>query len=158
MERTIKLNRLLFFALSLIVLPSVILAQQTDTLTTKKLEEVIIKGECQTDINRLPSFDGTLVWTGKKNEVISIKYLDANIAEKTARQIFAKIPGVFVYDMDGTGNQVNIVNDGRMTNKLYNYQGKTDHFFTLRNPRVFVPLPLTHPSTLPHTLSHTIND
>jgi hypothetical protein len=44
MERTIKLNRLLFFALSLIVLPSVILAQQTDTLTTKKLEEIIING------------------------------------------------------------------------------------------------------------------
>ena len=108
----IKLIRLLFFALSLITLPSVTLAQQTDTLTTRKLEEVIIKGERQADLNRLPSFDGTRVWTGKKNEVISIKNLDANIAEKTARQIFAKVPGVFVYDMDGTGNQVNIATRG----------------------------------------------
>ena len=28
------------------------------------------------------------------------------------RQIFAKVPGVFVYDMDGSGNQVNISTRG----------------------------------------------
>jgi Fe(3+) dicitrate transport protein len=39
--------------------------------------------------------------------VISIQHLDASIAEETPRQILAKVPGVFVYDMDGTGNQMN---------------------------------------------------
>lgn len=88
------------------------LAQQSDTLATKRLEEVIIKGDRQSDINRLPEIQGTYIWSGKKNEVISVSNLDANIAEKTARQIFAKIPGVFVYDMDGTGNQINISTRG----------------------------------------------
>lgn len=95
-----------------LILPVTMLAQnQTDSIKTKRLEAVTIKGERQ-DISRLPSFDGTRIWSGKKNEVISVKNLDANIAEKTARQIFAKIPGVFVYDMDGTGNQINIATRG----------------------------------------------
>ena len=61
----------------------------------------------QPDISRLPDIDGTRLWAGKKTEVINVGDIDANVAEKTPRQIFAKVPGVFVYDMDGTGNQVN---------------------------------------------------
>src|SRR5690606_33789123 len=33
-------------------------------------------------------------------------------SEKTPRQIFSRVPGVFVYDMDGSGNQVNISTRG----------------------------------------------
>ncbi len=104
-----KLLTTLFFMITSVLLG---FAQSpTDTLKTKRLEEVTIVGERQ-DISRLRSFEGTRIWSGKKNEVISVKNLDANIAEKTARQIFAKIPGVFVYDMDGTGNQINISTRG----------------------------------------------
>src|SRR5688572_13811801 len=104
--------RLQIFVLTCLILPITVVGQVSDTLRTKKLDEVTIRGERQADINRLPSIQGTYIWSGKKNEVIGISNLDANIAEKTARQIFAKIPGVFVYDMDGTGNQVNISTRG----------------------------------------------
>lgn len=36
----------------------------------------------------------------------------ANLSEKTARQLFAQVPGVFVYDMDGSGNQINLSTRG----------------------------------------------
>ena len=96
----------------LLLLPIGLWAQLTDSLKTKRLDEIVIKGVRQEDLTRLPPIEGTRLWAGKKNEVVSVKNLDANIAEKTARQIFAKIPGVFVYDMDGTGNQVNIATRG----------------------------------------------
>jgi hypothetical protein len=35
----------LFHALSLIAVPSILLAQQSDTLATKQLDEIIINGE-----------------------------------------------------------------------------------------------------------------
>lgn len=90
-----------------------VLAQvDTDTLVTKELQEITISGQKVLNIERLPAVDGTRIWAGKKNEVISMRSLDANVAEKTARQIFAKVPGVFVYDMDGSGNQVNIATRG----------------------------------------------
>jgi len=91
---------------------SLCFCQDTDTLKTKRLDEVIIRGQKEITIERLPDIDGSRIWSGKKNEVINVRNLDANIAEKTARQIFAKVPGVFVYDMDGTGNQVNIATRG----------------------------------------------
>ena len=102
----------ILFALVL-SLPELAMAQhQSDSIRTNNLDAVTIKGELHSDIRRLPESEGTRLWSGTKNEVIVLKNLDANIAEKTARQIFAKIPGVFVYDMDGTGNQINISTRG----------------------------------------------
>ncbi|HRI62552.1 MAG TPA: TonB-dependent receptor, partial [Saprospiraceae bacterium] len=70
------------------------------------------------------------LWTGKKNEVISLQNLDANIAEKTPRQIFAKVPGVFVYDMDGTGNQTNISTRGLDPHRGWEFNIRTDGIIT----------------------------
>ncbi|HYF68215.1 MAG TPA: TonB-dependent receptor, partial [Ohtaekwangia sp.] len=86
--------------------------QVTDSLKTKQLDEVTVKSERLHSLERLPRIQGTRIWSGKKNEVINVQSMDVNIAEKTARQIFAKVPGVFVYDMDGAGNQVNISTRG----------------------------------------------
>lgn len=94
------------------LLSSYCLAQQ-DTLKTHELNEVVVRGQADhRTIETLPDVQKTFIWSGKKNEVLSLQNADANIAEKTGRQIFAKVPGVFVYDMDGTGNQTNISTRG----------------------------------------------
>lgn len=86
---------------------------QEDSIATQQLKEVVIKSQRLGGVvTRLPGIQGVRIWTGKKNEVIQVANMDANIAEKTGRQIFAKVPGVFVYDMDGSGNQVNISTRG----------------------------------------------
>lgn len=86
---------------------------QHDTLKTHQLNEILITGQgSQRTIETLPDIQKTFIWSGKKSEVINVQNADANIAEKTPRQIFAKVPGVFVYDMDGTGNQTNISTRG----------------------------------------------
>lgn len=85
--------------------------EKRDTLKVVELAPVSISAQRDYP-HRLPAVQGTYLWAGKKNEVIDLQYEDVNIAEKTARQIFAKIPGIFVYDMDGTGNQMNISTRG----------------------------------------------
>ena len=82
--------------------------------TTENLEELVVvgSGEGSDDVARLPRIQGTNIWSGKKNEVIGPQDLDANLAERIPRQIFSKVPGVFVYDMDGSGNQINISTRG----------------------------------------------
>lgn len=89
-------------------------AQLVDSLKTKTLDSITIKGYSipVQNIAHLPEIEGTYIFAGKKNEVINIQSLNFNIAEKTGRQIFAKVAGVFVYDMDGSGNQVNISTRG----------------------------------------------
>ncbi len=83
-----------------------------DTTKVTELKEVIIKAWQRRDITRLPEEQDGFLNSGKKNEVVNIAGTNANIAIKTGRQLFSKIPGVFVYDMDGSGNQLNISTRG----------------------------------------------
>ena len=92
-----------------------------DTTKSKKLKEVIIKAWQRRDITRLPEEQNGFLNGGKKNEVITIAGTNANIAIKTGRQLFAKIPGIFVYDMDGSGNQLNISTRGLDPHRSWEY-------------------------------------
>ena len=92
-----------------------------DTTKSKELKEVIIKGWQRRDITQLPEEQNGFLNSGKKNEVITIAGTNANIAIKTGRQLFAKIPGVFVYDMDGSGNQLNISTRGFDPHRSWEY-------------------------------------
>lgn len=96
----------------ILIFQSLLSFGQEDTLRSRKLNEVEVKSKRLYDINQLPESSGTSLWSGKKSEVINLSGTNANIAEKTGRQIFAKVPGVFVYDMDGSGNQMNISTRG----------------------------------------------
>lgn len=97
----------------LLLCPALSAFAQEDTLATKRLNEIIIRSNRMGGhVTRMAGIQGVSIWLGKKNEVIQVANMDANIAEKTGRQVFAKIPGVFVYDMDGSGNQVNISTRG----------------------------------------------
>jgi Fe(3+) dicitrate transport protein len=85
---------------------------QKDTTKIKELKEVIIKAWQRRDIAPLTEEQNGFLNSGKKSEVITLSGTNANIAIKTGRQLFSKIPGVFVYDMDGSGNQLNISTRG----------------------------------------------
>lgn len=102
-----KIYLLTFFLLS-----NVVVFAQKDSV--KALNEVNVKGyiEQKSEVLRLSDTHETYIIAGRKNEVLNISQINANLAEKTGRQLFAKIPGVFVYDMDGSGNQVNISTRG----------------------------------------------
>jgi Fe(3+) dicitrate transport protein len=72
-------------------------------------------------VEKLPDVHDTYLIAGTKNEVLQLGGINANISEKTGRQIFAKIPGVFVYDMDGSGNQINISTRGLDPHRSWEY-------------------------------------
>ena len=59
-----------------------------------------------------PDLLGTMVLAGIKSTIIELADLPANLAEKTGRQVFSRVPGAFVYDMDGSGNQMNVSTRG----------------------------------------------
>ena len=100
-----------------------------DTLRERTLEGISVAAQRE-NIRRLPAIQGTYLWSGKKSEVISLQNTDANIAEKTARQIFAKVPGAFVYDMDGSGNQVNVSTRGLDPHRGWEFNMRTNGIIT----------------------------
>ncbi|MEO6167359.1 MAG: TonB-dependent receptor [Chitinophagales bacterium] len=77
------------------------------------LATVIVQEEREkSTIQRLDDVEGTYLIAGVKNEVIELKNSDINVAQNYARSVFAKVPGVFVYEYDGSGNAVNVSTRG----------------------------------------------
>lgn len=103
---------------------------QVDTLKTKQLTEVVVTEKRLFDVEYLPVAQGTYMLGGKKNEVINVQNMNVNIAEKTPRQIFSKVPGVFVYDMDGSGNQTNISTRGLDPHRGWEYNIRKNGIIT----------------------------
>ncbi|HEY3403983.1 MAG TPA: TonB-dependent receptor [Ohtaekwangia sp.] len=102
---------------------------QADSVKTEELKAVTIQST-RLDVDRLPSSQGTYMLGGKKNEVLNVQDMNVNIAEKTPRQIFSKVPGVFVYDMDGTGNQTNISTRGLDPHRGWEYNIRKNGIIT----------------------------
>lgn len=73
---------------------------------------------------------GTYIFSGKKTEVINLTQIPADVTNKTGRQVFAKIPGIFVYDMDGSGNQVNIAARGLDPHRGWEFNIRKDGILT----------------------------
>ena len=84
----------------------------------------------QYNMQSLPNIQGTYIFSGKKTEKIEIQGLDASIADKNPRQIFSKIPGIFIYDMDGTGNQINISARGLDPHRGWEFNIRKDGVIT----------------------------
>lgn len=115
------MKQFLVFIIAILTFNSSFAQKTTDTTSAKKLKEVTIKTWQRNDINRLPEEQNGFINSGKKNEVITLAATNANIALKTGRQLFAKVPGVFVYDMDGSGNQLNIATRGLDPHRSWEY-------------------------------------
>jgi len=112
-------------------LSSAAFAQNISSEEAKKLKEVNINSiSKQRDIKRLDSIAGTYIFSGKKSEVIELTNKDLGLAEKYGRQVFSKIPGIFVYDMDGTGNQTNISTRGLDPHRGWEFNIRKDGVLT----------------------------
>ncbi len=119
---------------------------EKDTINSRSLDSVIIVGYLnQNIIRQLPSIQGTYIFSGKKTEVIDLAQTPADITNKTGRQVFAKIPGVFVYDMDGAGNQINIATRGLDPHRGWEFNNRKDGIITNSDMYVY---PARHYSML----------
>lgn len=102
-----------------------------DTTSVRILDSVVVNAYISSaKKSYLPEVEGTYIHTSKKTETINLQQSDGDIANKVARQVFAKVPGVFVYDMDGSGNQVNIATRGLDPHRGWEYNIRKDGVIT----------------------------
>jgi Fe(3+) dicitrate transport protein len=97
--------------------------QIIDTLKKINIEAVTITSYRfpSQEVKFLPNINGNFIVAGKKNELILLQDAPVNVAEKSGRQVFAKVPGAFIYDMDGAGNQLNIATRGLDPHRSWEY-------------------------------------
>ncbi len=112
----------LYYILSLLVVSNTIKAQDTfdveENDTVKKLAPVIIVTKQQSP-ERMPEIMGNVIFSGKKNEVLKLSSINGNLTNNNAREIFARIPGVTVWENEGSGLQINVGVRGLSPNRSW---------------------------------------
>jgi Fe(3+) dicitrate transport protein len=70
----------------------------------------------------------------KNDELIRLDFLNANIAMNNPRQIFGKIPGISVWEGDGSGIQLNIAPRGLSPNRSWEFNTRLNGYDITPDP------------------------
>ena len=88
----------------------------------QKLAEVVVAAPQTTfGQSRLREVEGTAIFAAKKSEVIIPDNLVANLSTNNARQVFARVPGLNIWENDGGGLQLSIGGRGLDPNRTSNF-------------------------------------
>ena len=79
-------------------------------------------------MKRLRSVEGTTINSGKKNEVVLIGQAATNLASNNARQIYAQVVGLNIYDSNDAGLQLNIGGRGLDPNRTSNFNTRQNGY------------------------------
>ncbi|MCW3107739.1 MAG: TonB-dependent receptor [Segetibacter sp.] len=86
---------------------------QQDTLISNRLDSIIVSTYISNaKLKFLPDVVGTNVYAGKKTNIVYLDPNRINLAQNMTRTAFAKIPGLTMWDMDGSGLQINVGSRG----------------------------------------------
>ena len=96
-------------------------AQQKLSDTIQLRETTVSAMRERADLQRLQEVDGDKIYSGKKNEVLLLQHANANLVTNNARQIFMKVPGVMVWESDGSGVQIGIAARGLSPNRSWEF-------------------------------------
>ncbi|BDD02718.1 TonB-dependent receptor [Aureibacter tunicatorum] len=77
---------------------------------TQNLDAVNVTAEKEETfgVRRLNAVEGAAIYEAKKNEVLVMKDINANLATNNARQVFSKVAGLNIWESDGAGLQLEI--------------------------------------------------
>lgn len=87
----------------------------------QNLKEVIIESPSIEGIERMPAILDNVIYTGKKNEVIQLNRINADLSTNNTRQVFAKVPGMSIWENDGSGIQVGVATRGLSPNRSWEF-------------------------------------
>ncbi len=82
----------------------------------------------------LPEVQDFRINAGKKNEVIRIGELNANLAMNNSRQIFAKTPGISIWENDGSGVQLGVASRGLNPNRSWEFNVRMNGYDITPDP------------------------
>lgn len=97
-------------------------AQTNDSLKVLNFNEVIIKDESNPGgTDKLSDLKDNVIYAGKKNDIILMSKINADLSTNNSRQIFAKVPGISIWESDGSGIQTSVASRGLNPNRSWEF-------------------------------------
>ena len=96
----------------------------------QELENVVIRQEREETqgIRRLNAVEGFGIYEAKKNDVIVLNDVVANKASNNARQVFAKVSGLNIWESDCAGLQIGVGSRGLSPNRNSNFNTRQNGY------------------------------
>ncbi len=115
---------------------SITIDLRRDTIINFALEQInidlegveVVAKKRTTGITRLKAIDGFGIYEAKKNEVIVLDDFAANKAANNARQVFAKVPGLNIWESDFAGLQLDIAARGLGPSRTANFNTRQNGY------------------------------
>lgn len=95
--------------------------QLSEVLITRRKEEIFA-------LRNLKQVEGTAIYAGKKSEVVVMDNLTLNTATNNARQIYAQVVGLNIYENNDGGLQLNIGGRGLNPNRTSNFNTRQNGY------------------------------
>ena len=95
------------------------------------LDEVSVTGAA---LHFAAPIDGTTLTAGRRNELIRPRDVDANLAQNNARQVLARVPGLMVWENDGSGQQISIATRGLSPNRSWEFNVRQNGYDISSDP------------------------
>lgn len=94
---------------------------QGDTLPKYTTQFIEIKVTVLDETGNLPAIDGVRIYGGKKTAFISPEKLNIDLSSNNSRQLFGRVPGIMVWESDGSGIQTGIATRGLSPNRSWEF-------------------------------------
>ena len=103
---------------------------------TRELQELTITESKSSNngLRRLGDVENMAIYAGKKNEVIVLDGVNANLATNNARQIYARVPGVNIVENDSYGIQLGIATRGLNPNRTTEFNSRQNGYDISADP------------------------
>ncbi|MCF8277779.1 MAG: TonB-dependent receptor [Flavobacteriales bacterium] len=97
---------------------------------SKDLEGVVISGKKEDleVMTTLRPVEGTAIYAGKKTEVIQMNNITANLSSNRARQIFAQVAGLNIWESDCAGIQIGVGGRGLSPSRNENFNTRQNGY------------------------------
>ncbi|GAA4460426.1 TonB-dependent receptor [Nemorincola caseinilytica] len=89
--------------------------------TVKHLNAVEVRDRNSSDFRSMNQVEGMKLTAGKKTELINVEQLTVNKSTNNARQVYAKVAGLNIFENDGSGLQLSIGGRGLDPNRTSNF-------------------------------------
>lgn len=130
-----KYSAILPFCITIATIAQAQDSQESDTLKTRILAEITVVGRgSKSDIHQLPQIVGTNIYAGKKSSLIVMDNVQGNVVSNTMRQVAAKIPGIYIWESEGSGIQIGISARGLSPNRSWEFNVRQNGYEIAADP------------------------
>lgn len=109
--------------------------KQDSAIHVKYLQDITIVGRSsKMDIQLMPEIVGTSIYAGKKSSLIVMDNVMGNVISNNMRQVVAKVPGIQIWENDGSGIQIGIAARGLSPNRSWEFNVRQNGYDIAADP------------------------